>query len=181
MKKFRYLAIGIIVGLILSIPVGAFANQLSLIGNKITGEYTIVVNGNKLDEKAIVANNKTFAPVRSFSEEMGGDISVDNATKTVNITTLETSDSNGAASVVTSNNPYIGLSDHEISEKRSFLTNTMIPQTEAAINAYEDELEEPTSATDIEQTKADLEKVKQRLQEYNEALKLMDEALSTME
>ncbi|WP_059049072.1 stalk domain-containing protein [Paenibacillus senegalimassiliensis] len=178
MKKFKQLFIGIIVGLVLSVPVGAFANQLSLVGNKITGEYTVLVNGSELSDKAIVAGNKTFAPVRAFSEKMGGDISVDNNTKIVKITTTEEAIQDETDAEIVSSNPYDGLTEREISEKKSFMTKTLIPQTEAAINAYEEELQNPKSTTNVEKTKAALEKVKKRLEEYNEALKLMDEALS---
>ncbi|MGG3307316.1 stalk domain-containing protein [Paenibacillus lautus] len=68
------------------------AQVQSMIGKKVTGEYTIVVNGEKLSDKGAIIDGKANVPVRALSESLGADIKVDG--KTIVVTSEETPTNN---------------------------------------------------------------------------------------
>lgn len=73
LKKWSYLLSGILIGAIIATSGSAAAAQIkSLVGQKVTGELNVVINGEKLDEKGAVINGKTNAPVRAISDAIGG-------------------------------------------------------------------------------------------------------------
>jgi hypothetical protein len=75
MKKFW---IGLIVGLILAIPVGAHADEvISLVGKTIQGEFDVSLNGKKLNNRAIVIDGTSYVPIREIGESFGLDVSFD--------------------------------------------------------------------------------------------------------
>lgn len=73
MKKLGYIAIGIMIGSVLSFGVGAAADGISLVGKKIGGETDVLVNGVKLGT-AIIVNGSSYAPVRVIGEAAGFDV-----------------------------------------------------------------------------------------------------------
>lgn len=73
MKKIGYLAIGIVIGSIMSFSVGAAADSISLIGKKISGESDVLVDGKKIGS-AIIVNGSSYAPVRVIGEAAGFDV-----------------------------------------------------------------------------------------------------------
>lgn len=73
MKKLGYIAIGIMIGSVLSFGVGAAADSISLVGKKISGETDVLVNGAKLGT-AIIVNGASYAPVRVIGEAAGFDV-----------------------------------------------------------------------------------------------------------
>lgn len=73
MKKLGYIAIGIMIGSVLSFGVGAAADSISLVGKKISGETDVLVDGVKLGT-AIIVNGSSYAPVRVISEAAGFDV-----------------------------------------------------------------------------------------------------------
>lgn len=82
MKKFThkvaYIAGGIVIGIVFSTSAGAFADQVkSLVGKKVTGEYTIVVDGKKLSDKGAVIDSKANVPARALSEALGANVKVE--------------------------------------------------------------------------------------------------------
>ena len=88
MKKWLYAAGAFIIGVTVASSSEAVAAQVkNMIGQKVTGEYTIVVNGEKLPEKGAIISGKTNAPVRAVSESLGADLKVDNTNKIVEINT----------------------------------------------------------------------------------------------
>lgn len=90
MKKWIYLACAFLLGVVAASSGKAIAAQVkSVVGQKVTGEYTIVVNGEKLQDKGAVIDGRTNAPVRALSDALGADLKVDNTTKTVEINTTE--------------------------------------------------------------------------------------------
>lgn len=103
MKKWLYLLSGVVIGAVVATSSSAFAAQVkSLVGQKVTGEYTVVVNGKTLSDKGAVINGRTNAPVRALSDAIGGNLNVDNQKKVISITTEETSvTSSGDSSNVT--------------------------------------------------------------------------------
>lgn len=84
MKKWTYLLCGILIGAIVSTSTSVAAAQIkSLIGQKVTGELSIVVNGKELDDKGVVVNGRTNAPVRAIAEAIGGDLTLSKDTVTI--------------------------------------------------------------------------------------------------
>lgn len=64
MKKVAYIAMGFLLGVVFMTAGAAFADQLkSLIGKKVTGEYTVIVNGSKLSDKGAVIDSKANVPL----------------------------------------------------------------------------------------------------------------------
>ena len=57
----------------------------SMIGQNVTGELTVVVNGKELPSKGAVINGTTNAPVRALVDAVGGELTLEG--KTINITT----------------------------------------------------------------------------------------------
>lgn len=76
MKKF---VSGIIVGALLFSSVSAFADSVGIIGKKVTGTYTVIKDGKKIAEAAII-NGSAYAPVRAVSEATGTGLSVEGKT-----------------------------------------------------------------------------------------------------
>lgn len=137
MKKFAhkvaYIAGGIIIGVVFSTTAGAFADTVkSMVGKKVTGEYTIVVDGKKLSDKGAVIDSKANVPARALSEALGADVSVSG--KTITIT------SEGEASSVegpdtttstpsTSSNKYVGYSKSSLEELKNSTLDRIINPT----------------------------------------------------
>ncbi|MGG1878255.1 stalk domain-containing protein [Paenibacillus cisolokensis] len=88
MKKWMYLLSGVLIGAVVATSGSAVAAQVkSLVGQKVTGEYKVIVNGQELQDKGAVINGRTNAPVRAISESIGADLKVDNKAKVIEITT----------------------------------------------------------------------------------------------
>lgn len=73
MKKFGYLALGVVIGAALTVSSSVFGASLGLIGKKIQGEAVVMVNGGQIDS-AIIVDGKSYAPVRSIGAAAGYDI-----------------------------------------------------------------------------------------------------------
>ncbi|WP_240927431.1 hypothetical protein [Paenibacillus thiaminolyticus] len=72
MKKWTYLVSGIAIGALVATAGSAFADQVkSMIGKKVTAEYTVVVNGKELEDKGAVIEGRTNVPVRGISNALG--------------------------------------------------------------------------------------------------------------
>ena len=79
--KVAYIAGGIVIGIVFSTSAGAFADQVkSLVGKKVTGEYTIVVDGKKLSDKGAIIDSKANVPARALSEALGANVKVEGRT-----------------------------------------------------------------------------------------------------
>ena len=60
------------------------AKVKSLVGQKVAGEYKVVVNGTELEQKGAIIAGTTNIPVRAVSEALGADLKVED--KTVYVT-----------------------------------------------------------------------------------------------
>lgn len=60
------------------------AQVKSLVGQKVAGEYKVVVNGKELEQKGAIIAGTTNIPVRAVSEALGADLKVED--KTVYVT-----------------------------------------------------------------------------------------------
>lgn len=60
------------------------AKVKSLVGQKVAGEYNVVVNGKELEQKGAIIAGTTNIPIRAVSEALGAELKVEN--KTVYVT-----------------------------------------------------------------------------------------------
>jgi len=76
-------------GLIIAFSLGIFfanvggdvsAQVKSLIGKKVTGEYSIVVNGKTLTDKGSIIDGRANVPIRALADSIGADIKVEGKT-----------------------------------------------------------------------------------------------------
>jgi hypothetical protein len=75
-ETMKKLMLGILIGIMLSIPVTIFGEQVvSVIGKTIEGQYPIYVNGQKVEKDAIVVEGTSYLPVRLIGEIFGQDVS----------------------------------------------------------------------------------------------------------
>ena len=125
MKKVAYIAGGILIGFILSTSAGAFADSVkSLVGKKVSGEYTVIVDGKKLVDKGAIIDGKANVPVRGISEALGADIKVSG--KTITVTTSD----EVTASEETVENKYANMSKQSIEGNVKTIKENIIPFNE---------------------------------------------------
>lgn len=72
MKKFL---LGLSIGFMLSIPIGAHAQIASMIGKVVDGVFPVKVNGNSIENSAIVIEGTSYLPVRAMGDALGMDVS----------------------------------------------------------------------------------------------------------
>lgn len=90
MKKWMYAVGSFVIGVVVASSSDAVAAQVkNLTGQKVSGEYTVVVNGETLSDKGAIIAGRTNAPVRAVSESLGADLKVDNNNKVVEINTSD--------------------------------------------------------------------------------------------
>ncbi|CAM3369629.1 copper amine oxidase [Paenibacillus taichungensis] len=127
MKKVAYLVGGVLIGFVLSTSSGAFAETIkSMVGKKVTGEYSVIVDGKALSDKGAIIDGKANIPVRGISEALGADIKVSG--KTITVTTSQEPaelDDNTSSSQV-SENKYAGRSKASLEETLSILKDRML-------------------------------------------------------
>jgi hypothetical protein len=86
LKKWTYLISGIVIWAIVVTSGSAVAAQVkSLIGQKVTAEYIVTVNGKTLADKGAVVAGITNVPVRAIADAIGAELKVEG--KTITITT----------------------------------------------------------------------------------------------
>ncbi|MCG7383411.1 stalk domain-containing protein [Paenibacillus sp. ACRRY] len=123
MKKVAYIAGGILIGFVLSTSAGAFADSVkSLVGKKVSGEYTVIVDGQKLADKGAIIDGKANVPVRGISEALGADIKVSG--KTITVTTTDVQQT--ASPEATAENKYSGRSAESLQETLSILKDRIL-------------------------------------------------------
>ncbi|WP_153979246.1 stalk domain-containing protein [Paenibacillus xylanilyticus] len=136
MKKIAYIAGGILIGFVLSTSAGAFADSVkSLVGKKVSGEYTVIVNGQKLPDKGAIIDGKANVPVRGISEALGADIKVSG--KTITVTSV---DGQSAEEVTVAENKYTGRSKSDLEEVIRVLREHVIPLGESGKDYAEKEI-----------------------------------------
>ncbi|MGP3788160.1 stalk domain-containing protein [Paenibacillus sp. 1A_MP2] len=189
MKKFAhkvaYIAGGIIIGVVFSTSAGAFADTVkSMVGKKVTGEYTIVVDGKKLSDKGAVIDSRANVPARALSEALGADVSVSG--KTISITS--TSDGNTIvdstpSSPSTETNKYIGQSKSSLEEQKKVIEDRILTPTrvgrEQAVQGLE-EAKKTGDAAIIKLAENKLAEYDAEISKYEADLKLVNEALAAI-
>ncbi|WP_427050361.1 stalk domain-containing protein [Paenibacillus sp. TC-CSREp1] len=142
MKKVAYIAGGILIGFVLSTSAGAFADSVkSLVGKKVSGEYTVVVNGQKLADKGAVIDGKANVPVRGISEALGADIKVEGKTITVTSDIGVEESKPTAGTPVTTDNKYKGRTKESIEEALTILRDRILAPNLKERNEVAEEIE----------------------------------------
>lgn len=158
MKKSLYLVGGVLIGFVLATTSGAFADTISMIGKKVTGEYSVVVNGTTLTDKGAIIDNKANVPVRGIAEALGADVAVSG--KTITITQSEPEATSviqepadapppakediiiiDIPEVTESDNEYMGRSKADLNGVRDVLVNRILEPTKASKERLLKELE----------------------------------------
>ncbi|MFL1674810.1 copper amine oxidase [Paenibacillus dendritiformis] len=186
MKKWTYLVSGIVVGAILATAGNAFADQISMIGKKVTGEYTVIVDGKALQDKGAVIDGRTNVPVRGITQALGADFKVEG--KKIIVTTEQdrpSSTDNSSTSKPTSDNKYTGDSKESLEALKDSIENRRLKPLVKERQELLTEIEALKKVGDSVPVLADKEK---RVQEYDdmiskesEELRLVNEALAALE
>ena len=85
MKK---VVISFIAGALLMASGQALADDISLIGKKVAGEATVLLNGKELSN-AVIIDSKSYAPVRDITESFGAKVDYDKGVITIDTLTTE--------------------------------------------------------------------------------------------
>ncbi|NWL90019.1 copper amine oxidase [Paenibacillus sp. 79R4] len=188
MKKWGYLLSGVVIGAMLMTSGSALAAQVkSLVGQKVTGEYTVIVNGKALSDKGAVIDGKTNAPVRAISDAIGSKLDVDNKKKVINIITETNEDQTSNTGAETANK-YVGQSKESLTKIKNGLENDtlkVLRSEREKIKASLDELESFDNAGEItqqgiESTRKQLSIYDADIAKYTEELRLVNEALEAL-
>lgn len=187
MKKFThkvaYIAGGIVIGIVFSTSGGAFADQVkSLVGKKVTGEYTIVVDGKKLSDKGAVIDSKANVPARALSEALGANVKVEG--RTINITSDIESAAVGNETSSNENNQYIGQSKTELEETKQIIAGKVLTSTKAGREEVVKGLEEVRKSGNVEaisKWEKSLSEYDAEIAKYEAELKLIDDALELVD
>lgn len=176
MKKLLSVTAAFVLGVIVTLSSGeAYAQVASLIGKKVSGEVSVVVDGKTLTAKGAVIEGVTNVPVRALSDAIGADIIVEG--KNVIITTQDTSSNN----VVSIDGKY--YTKYELLNKKTALEDKLkllIENGEQKKAEYdklvsEDKLEAPAVWESILKGNIDsTNNAKAELDKVNEALKKFD-------
>ncbi|WP_431785752.1 stalk domain-containing protein [Paenibacillus lactis] len=187
MKKSVYVVGGMLIGFVLATSTGAFAESVkSLIGKKVTGEYTVIVNGEKIADKGAIIDGRANVPVRGISEALEADIKVSGKTITVTTSESETTDIS-PTKPTTSGNKYAGSSKESLEElKQSIENNRIKPAVEEREHILK-EIEILKKPDAFGQPAPNLEVKEKQLAEYDEIiakareeLRLVEEALAAI-
>ncbi|WP_418041135.1 stalk domain-containing protein [Paenibacillus xylanilyticus] len=183
MKKVAYIAGGILIGFVLSTSAGAFADSVkSLVGKKVSGEYTVIVDGQKLADKGAIIDGKANVPVRGISEALGADIKVSG--KTITVTTASTEGTDQAsAGTVNSGTDYDGKSREYLIEQQTFYSKTLLEPNKAGRAEIVAEIEQAKKSGNTEyasKKEAQLKEYDDRIATYEYELAKIEAALAAL-
>jgi hypothetical protein len=186
MKKSVYVVGGMLIGFVLATSTGAFADSVkSLIGKKVTGEYTVIVNGEKIADKGAIIDGRANVPVRGISEALEADIKVSGKTITVTTSESQTSDvsSSNSTSSSGSGNKYAGSTKESLQELKASIENNRIKPVQEGIEIILADIEalKAAGASDALKLKETvLAEYETLLNESKEELRLVEEALAAI-
>lgn len=195
MKKFAhkiaYIAGGIIIGVVFSTSAGAFADTVkSMVGKKVTGEYTIIVDGQRLSDKGAVIDSRANVPARALSEALGADVSVSGKTITITSDGSSSTDSNSSGSTASApavtSNKYIGQSKASLEEQKQVILDKILTPTKQGREEVLKEIADAkelqargVSVTNLEAFEKQLSNYDADIAKFEADLKLIEEALLT--
>lgn len=177
MKKIAYIIGGFVLGVVVATSGSAFAAQVkSLVGQKVTSEVNVVVDGKQLATKGVIINNTTNVPARALSEAVGGDISISG--NTVTITT------NGGETVADESNPYSGKTKEELLKTKDNLETHVLGPLKESKTYQEDKLKLAEAANDesaISNIKAEIAGLDSGIEKYSAQLDQVNAALAALQ
>lgn len=163
MKKWTYIVGGFVLGLVVALSANtAYGAVQGLVGKKVSGEMTVIVNGKKLQNKGAVIDGVTNAPVRPLTEALGVGLSVEG--KTIYITTKDSPEKEALQLKKSELEKSIQSTQQEIQKTKEKMEQAKIPGTDK----YEGE---ETWKAAISELEASLTKKQSELDSINEALK----------
>lgn len=185
MKKFAhkvaYIAGGIIIGVVFSTSAGAFADQVkSLVGKKVTGEYTVIVDGKKLSDKGSVIDSRANVPARALSEALGADVKVSGKTITITSESEESVVTQEPSSV---SNVYTGKSKAYLESMQNEYKTKIIPpivQGRDDVLKGLEEVRKSNNAEAITKWEKSLAEYDAEIAKSEAELKQIDEALAAI-
>lgn len=165
MKKWSYIVGGFILGITVALAGStAYAEIQSLIGKKVSGEMTVVVNGTELQNRGAVIEGVTNAPVRSLTEALGVGLSVEG--KTIYITSQDSSEKEALLLKKAELEKSISSTQIEIQKTKDKMEQAKIPGSDK----YEAEETWKAAITSLETSlskkQADLDIVNEALKEF---------------
>ncbi|MCY9734175.1 copper amine oxidase N-terminal domain-containing protein [Paenibacillus alvei] len=187
MKKWAYLLSGIAIGALVVSGGSAFADQItSLVGKKVTGEYTVVVNGKEIKDKGVIIEGKTNVPVRGMSQALGAEIRVEGKKVVVTTQQAASDTKEGTTKPDATGNKYMSGSKENIEEIRDSYVNRIIAPLKSDRDKKAATLAESEkfgggelTALANEGLKKDIADLDAEIAKYEAELKLMEEALAT--
>ncbi|NUU73913.1 stalk domain-containing protein [Paenibacillus xylanilyticus] len=182
MKKVAYVVGGILIGVVISTTGSAFADTVkSMVGKKVSGEYSVIVNGEKLSEKGAIIDSKANVPARSLSEALGADVKVSGKTITITTEQSNTVETGSGPNNVSTTNKYIGGTKSSLETMRDSLKNQTIAPLEKAredVSRWLSESKEQGNDLAVDQWTKELARYDSDIAKYSEELKLVEEALA---
>lgn len=176
MRKLPCIIVSFILGVVVALSGSdAYAQVKSLIGKKVAGEMTVVVNGKTLTDKGAVIDGVTNVPARSLSNALGADVKVEG--KIVTITTEQTTDK-----VVLMDGKY--YTKYDLLNKKTDIENAIdkLPDQEEKYKKRYNELIDAGMIETAEKFKAaDEKEINARKASYDEQLQKINEALQQFE
>lgn len=128
MKKWMYLVTGAVIGALVATAGSAFADQVkSMIGKKVTGEYTVIVDGKELEDKGAVIEGRTNVPVRGMAKALGVDFKVEG--KKIIVMTEDGAESTTPSSSISSGNKYFGQPKSSLENNKDIIENRILKPT----------------------------------------------------
>lgn len=176
MKKWSYIVGGFVLGLVVAMSANtAYGAVQSLIGKKVSGEVSVVVNGKELTDKGAIIDGVTNVPARALSNALGASIQLEG--KAVMITSEHASDK-----VVLLDGKY--YTKYDLLNKKTDIENSIskLPEQEKQYKERYDELVKSGMTETAEKFKeADKKQLDERSQYLNGELQKINEALKAFE
>lgn len=183
MKKWASLLGAFILGVTVASSAGTVVAKVqSLVGQKVTGELTVVVNGKELSDKGVVINGRTNAPVRAIADAINADLKLEG--KKINITTDSISDVSSRDETTVSNNEYIGRSKESLQKLKASIQNESLLPMEKERAALIEEikiLQEFGESPSLIKKQEVLVEYDSMIKERNAEINKINEALQALE
>ncbi|MNC14402.1 hypothetical protein D3C75_621790 [compost metagenome] len=171
LKKFIS---GVIVGALLFGGVSVFADGIGLVGKKVSGTYTIVKDGKKIADAAII-DGSAYAPVRAISEAAGVPLSVKGKEILMQNTSVA-ENNNGQAVNQTNQNPTKEELIAAIEKKKTHIDEFKASQ----VNYWETLIKENPNSTTVPKWQTALDKAKVQLQQLQQELADLEARLAAL-
>lgn len=183
MKKWASLLGAFILGIIVASSAGTVeAKVQSLIGQKVTGELIVVVNGKELSDKGAVINGRTNAPVRAIADALNADLKLEG--EKINITTDSFNNVNSKDETIVSTNKYIGRSKESLQKLKVSTQNEsllLMEKERAALIEEIKHLQEFGESPSLIKKQEVLVEYNSMIEQCKAELAQIDEALQALE